>query len=85
MNERNAIEKILSQTVEIEGLLLVAQRRGAETPTMVLDRIKGKVAELSDMVQMLGEPASPAPFVEPPVFTPPASAPEPAPGTCART
>jgi len=79
MNERNAIEKILSQTVEIEGLLLVAQRRGTETPAMVLDRIKGKVAELSDMVQMLGEPASPAPVVEPPVFTPPASAPEPAP------
>lgn len=51
-----AIAKLLSQTYEIEGLLLVADKHGADTPAMVFDMIRTKTAQLHDMAQLLETP-----------------------------
>ena len=63
----NAIAKLLSQTYEIEGLLLVVDKHGADTPDMVFDMIRDKASQLHNMVQLLEKPAAPAvqPIPEP--------------------
>lgn len=45
------IKNMLSQVYEIEGLLLIADSRGTETPTQVLDMLQEKVAELQANVE----------------------------------
>ncbi len=63
----NAIAKLLSQTYEIEGLLLVVDKHGSDTPDMVFDMIRDKASQLHNMVQLLEKPAAPAvqPIPEP--------------------
>lgn len=55
----NTISRVLAHVYDLEGLLLVMERRGDETPRLVLDRIREKARELNDEVQMLHLPESP--------------------------
>ena len=77
----NAIAKLLSQTYEIEGLLLVVDKHGADTPDMVFDMIRDKASQLHNMVQLLEKPAAPAvqPIPEPIPEPTPEPIPEPIP------
>ena len=77
----NAIAKLLSQTYEIEGLLLVVDKHGADTPDMVFDMIRDKASQLHNMVQLLEKPTAPAvqPIPEPIPEPTPEPIPEPIP------
>lgn len=55
----NTISRVLAHVYDLEGLLLVLERRGDETPRLVLDRIREKARELNDEVQMLHLPEEP--------------------------
>ena len=68
----NTISRVLAHVYDLEGLLLVMERRGDETPRLVLDRIREKARELNDEVQMLHLPEPPvAPAPEEPVAAAP--------------
>ncbi len=77
-----SIDKLLTAAYELEGLLLVMQRHGAETPAPVLDMLRDKASRLAADVQLLQLPQQPATAApaepEPPVAAP-AVAPEPEP------
>lgn len=68
----SSIAKVLSHVYELEGLLLVAEKHGVETPEMVFDRIHRVAQELSGMAQMLE-------YKAPPATVAPSSAPAPPP------
>ena len=88
-----SIAKILSRVYELEGLLLVAQKHGTETPSMVIDNILDHTREVDDMAHLLRDmgygnqpeamppvPPVAAPTVaEPPVVKPPVFQPQPVP------
>lgn len=88
-----SIAKILSRVYELEGLLLVAQKHGTETPSMVIDNILDHTREVDDMAHLLRDmgygnhpeamppvPPVDAPTVaEPPVVKPPVFQPQPVP------
>ena len=81
-----ALAKILTSVYELEGLLLVADKHGEETPSIVFERIRNHARTIHEMVSLLEEPASHEPEVrqEPQKFTtsepiaePPAFNPQP--------
>lgn len=72
----NTISRVLAHVYDLEGLLLVMERRGDETPRLVLDRIREKARELNDEVQMLHLPESPV-VAAPEVPVRPVEAPAP--------
>ena len=55
----SSIAKLLSQVYELEGLLLVIDKHGADTPQVVYDTIKQKASELHNMAQLLEIPEQP--------------------------
>ena len=55
----NSLEQLLKQVLELEGLILVAQKRGDETPSMVYQLIGEKAAEIGTFVP------APAPVAKP--------------------
>jgi hypothetical protein len=63
----SSIAKLLSQVYELEGLLLVIDKHGADTPDVVFDSIRRKTAELDDMARLLEKPEQPKPEPEPEV------------------
>ena len=86
----SSIAKVLSHVYELEGLLLVAVKHGAETPKMVYDRIHLVAQEVNGMAQLLEYkeppkaqpvvvPAAPAPEPEPAPVPAPQPAPQPEP------
>ncbi|MBR1804092.1 MAG: hypothetical protein IJ775_04220 [Muribaculaceae bacterium] len=82
-----AISKILSHVYELEGLLLVADKHGSDTPAIVYERIREHARNLHEMASLLEmpEPAEVQPaaaaveetVLEPPAFNPPVNEPEP--------
>jgi hypothetical protein len=52
----NDFEKILSHVYELEGLLLVADKRGDETPELIIEMIKEKSKLVNDMSQLVHLP-----------------------------
>lgn len=74
-----SIAKVLSHVYELEGLLLVADKHGAETPKMVFDRIHDVAQEVNGMAQMLEYKEPPAPQPEPQPAPQPEAKPEPEP------
>jgi len=52
---------MLSHVYEIEGLLLVAQRQGGDTPGVIKDKISRKVRELAQMLDAAEQPVEPEP------------------------
>lgn len=52
----NDFEKILSHVYELEGLLLVADKRGDETPELIIEMIKEKSKLVNDMSQLVHMP-----------------------------
>ena len=80
----SSLAKLLSQVYELEGLLLVVDKHGADTPQLVIDTIRRKAAELGDMAQLLQIPEAPQPEpvveeepVTPPIPSEPATPAEP--------
>ncbi|MBR5101621.1 MAG: hypothetical protein IK092_00675 [Muribaculaceae bacterium] len=79
-----SISQLLSSVYELEGLLLVVERHGADTPQVVFDSIKAKGELIGELSQLVRAPQpEPTPHVvEPiPVVEPepePVVAPEPA-------
>ena len=83
--------KLLTQVYELEGLLLVIDKHGADTPSLVYDRVKDAGAKLAEMTQQLAQrqqepqPVMPEPVKEPepvmpePVMPEPVKEPEPVP------
>lgn len=65
------IEKFLSQVYELEGLLLVLERRQGDAPEFIYEMVQKKVARISEL----------APSIAPqtPVFTPPSTEDSPSP------
>lgn len=55
----NSLEQLLKQVLELEGLILVAQKRGDETPSMVYQLIGEKAAEIGTFAP------APAPVAKP--------------------
>ncbi|MBO7609134.1 MAG: hypothetical protein J6S96_02885 [Muribaculaceae bacterium] len=55
----SAVSKILSQVYELEGLLLVVDKHGQETPDLVYDMIRNHAADIHEMVQLLEKPQNP--------------------------
>ncbi len=49
------IVKLLTQVYELEGLLLVIDKHGADTPSLVYDRVKDAGAKLAEMTQQLAQ------------------------------
>ena len=76
-----ALSKLLSHVYELEGLLLVADRHGSDTPTVVYDRIREQATLLGQMAQLITPPAKtePAPAPTPQPEPEPAPQPEPIP------
>lgn len=73
-----AISKILSQVYELEGLLLVIDKHGDETPAVVYDLVRRHAATIGEMSQLLTAPEpAPAPVVQPPAFAQPVDEPAP--------
>ena len=76
-----ALSKILSHVYELEGLLLVADRHGSDTPAVVYDRIREHAAALHELSQQMPDrsqqPSTPEP--EPAPVCEPEPVPEPAP------
>ncbi len=73
-----AISKILSQVYELEGLLLVIDKHGDETPAVVYDLVRRHAATIGEMSQLLTAPEpAPAPAVRPPAFAQPVDEPAP--------
>ena len=70
----SSIAKLLSQVYELEGLLLVVDKHGDETPQVVYDMMKQKAAALHNMAQLLEIPEQPQPEPEPVI--PPVQEPE---------
>ena len=55
----NALTKLLSHVYELEGLLLVADRHGSDTPAVVYDRIREQATLIGQMAQLITPPAKP--------------------------
>ena len=72
----NSIAKVLTHVYELEGLLLVVDRHGADTPAVVIDRIREKATQLAADAQLIAVPGKPEPDVAPALTQP---APQPAP------
>ena len=71
----SAISKILSQVYELEGLLLVIDKHGKETPVVVYDSIRNHASDIHEMTKLLEAPAlvvsqisEDSNIPEPPVF-----------------
>ncbi|MBR1881516.1 MAG: hypothetical protein IJ808_00625 [Muribaculaceae bacterium] len=62
---KTSIEKILANVYEIEGLLLVMDKHGDETPAIVYDRLRQKTATLGEMVQLMELPEKEEPQLSP--------------------
>lgn len=45
----NSLETLLKQVLELEGLLLIAEKRGDDVPNLVFDMIKQKAAAIGEM------------------------------------
>ncbi|MGM9813021.1 MAG: hypothetical protein ACI30V_09270 [Muribaculaceae bacterium] len=45
----NSLETLLKQVLELEGLLLIAEKRGDDVPSLVIDMIKQKAAAIGEM------------------------------------
>lgn len=45
----NSLETLLKQVLELEGLLLIAEKRGNDVPNLVIDMIKQKAAAIGEM------------------------------------
>ena len=45
----NSLETLLKQVLELEGLLLIAEKRGDDVPNLVIDMIKQKAAAIGEM------------------------------------
>ena len=75
-----ALSKILSHVYELEGLLLVADHHGSDTPPVVYDLIREHARKLHEMSALLPNEShrSAAPAPEPAPVPEPASEPEPA-------
>lgn len=78
MTMDSAISKILSQVYELEGLLLVIDKHGLDTPAVVYDSIRDHASTIHEMTKLLEAPApvvSPVvddtPTPEPPVLSEP--------------
>lgn len=56
----NSLEQLLKQVLELEGLILVAQKRGDETPSMVYQLIGEKAAEIGTFAPAPAPVAKPA-------------------------
>lgn len=56
----NSLEQLLKQVLELEGLILVAQKRGDETPSMVYQLIGEKAAEIGTFAPAPTPVAKPA-------------------------
>lgn len=56
----NSLEQLLKQVLELEGLILVAQKRGDETPSMVYQLIGEKAAEIGTFIPAPAPVAKPA-------------------------
>ncbi|MGN1265356.1 MAG: hypothetical protein ACI4UL_06015 [Muribaculaceae bacterium] len=56
----NSLEQLLKQVLELEGLILVAQKRGDETPSMVYQLIGEKAAEIGTFAPASAPVAKPA-------------------------
>lgn len=56
----NSLEQLLKQVLELEGLILVAQKRGDETPSMVYQLIGEKAAEIGTFAPAPAPAAKPA-------------------------
>ena len=71
----SAVSKILAEVYELEGLLLVMDKRGSETPAVVHDMICRHAAAINEMTHLLERPslacAEPEPVPEPTVYGPP--------------
>ena len=48
----NSLETLLKQVLELEGLLLIAEKRGDDVPNLVIDMIKQKAAAIGEMAGM---------------------------------
>lgn len=48
-NMDNSLETLLKQVLELEGLLLIAEKRGNDVPNLVIDMIKQKAAAIGEM------------------------------------
>ena len=45
----NSLETLLKQVLELEGLLLIAEKRGDDVPNLVIDMIKQKAAAIGEL------------------------------------
>ena len=76
-----ALSKLLSHVYELEGLLLVADRHGVDTPAVVYDRIREHARALHEMAQLvpgeLPQHSEPGPTPEPMRLPVPDPEPEP--------
>ena len=45
----NSLETLLKQVLELEGLLLIAEKRGNDVPNLVIDMIKQKAAAIGEL------------------------------------
>ena len=45
----NSLETLLKQVLELEGLLLIAEKRGDDVPNLVFDMIKQKAAAIGEL------------------------------------
>lgn len=57
----SAVSKILSQVYELEGLLLVVDKHGQETPDLVYDKILSHADTIHEMVKLLEKAPKPEP------------------------
>ena len=48
----NSLETLLKQVLELEGLLLIAVKRGDDAPSMVYDMIRQKAAAIGGMAEV---------------------------------
>ncbi|MGM9803849.1 MAG: hypothetical protein ACI308_06695 [Muribaculaceae bacterium] len=55
----SSIKKLLQQTLELEGLLLIAEKRGNDAPAMVIDLISQKAAAIAQAASLMSQPAEP--------------------------
>lgn len=51
-NMDNSLETLLKQVLELEGLLLIAVKRGDDAPSMVYDMIRQKAAAIGGMAEV---------------------------------
>ncbi|MGN0213466.1 MAG: hypothetical protein ACI4AH_01505 [Muribaculaceae bacterium] len=55
----DSLQTLLKQVLELEGLLLIADKRGDDVPDMVVDMIVQKAAAIGEMANLVGKTPTP--------------------------